>query len=366
MFYTNLSYTVLYSLWILVLALYPIHSLDFYNIPLYLYFLFVYVVYGLLTYNSDIKNILYQTPVKYICLLTIWTVFINIFYSVSTEGFSFIYDSIRYLSIVGFSIVTIALFRKKFEEMWFSLVIVSLIGLLFSMCFILLTPFEGREAALFNNVNQLSRYGLVGVVLSGLVLVDNSRNKFSIISFLLLTASVFLLYVIVSRAAILGFLIVSPLLLFLSWKSVLPAIVLGLLIATLYMSLRKTPDYDHSSYITYRYNENGPEDNIWNRGYIRFIKYPKYILLGAGEQKNDRFNDQYEFHSSYGSILWSYGIIGFICLLLYHRYSFSKIDISVFLLLPLIINSLVHNDMRFIYTWILPIVYYFKNGVRNI
>lgn len=71
------------------------------------------------------------------------------------------------------------------------------------------------------------------------------------------------------------------------------------------------------------------------RGYDRITLYPEYILYGAGEMANKRFVKSYqqlEMHSAFGTILFSYGIIGF---------SFLKILISNYKTKPILQSSFI-------------------------
>ena len=51
-----------------------------------------------------------------------------------------------------------------------------------------------------------------------------------------------------------------------------------------------------------------------SRGYNRIYEYPEQILLGAGERGRWRFGPghEHELHSSFGTVLFSYGIVGFV------------------------------------------------------
>ena len=61
---------------------------------------------------------------------------------------------------------------------------------------------------------------------------------------------------------------------------------------------------------------------IEERGYDRFIYYPQYILYGSGEGNYDRFTLTYhrnEIHATFPSILFYYGVIPFIILLIWFK-----------------------------------------------
>ena len=54
------------------------------------------------------------------------------------------------------------------------------------------------------------------------------------------------------------------------------------------------------------------DDSFTSRGYDRIWQFPEYLLLGAGEGAYSRFRnwDDNEFHSTFGTIVFSYGFVG--------------------------------------------------------
>ena len=56
-------------------------------------------------------------------------------------------------------------------------------------------------------------------------------------------------------------------------------------------------------------NENDNDNNLEARNYNRIWENPEYLILGAGESGLGRFgNDTNEIYSTFGSILFSYGL----------------------------------------------------------
>ena len=59
------------------------------------------------------------------------------------------------------------------------------------------------------------------------------------------------------------------------------------------------------------------DDSLLHRGYIRLLRNPQYLVLGAGEGAFERLTDEAfdkEFHSTLGNVLMSYGILGLVIL----------------------------------------------------
>src|SRR2546422_1043712 len=61
-----------------------------------------------------------------------------------------------------------------------------------------------------------------------------------------------------------------------------------------------------------RLASQGKEESMEMRGYDRMTNHPQYLLFGAGEGAYYRFQSAWprELHSSYGTLLFCYGIFG--------------------------------------------------------
>jgi hypothetical protein len=85
------------------------------------------------------------------------------------------------------------------------------------------------------------------------------------------------------------------------------------------------------------------------RGYDRIWLNPKIVLYGSGEGKYDRFSSyhQLEIHSGFGTILFSYGIMGLITFMLFfYKVIEQRIFFNVLLLSPIILYNLAHQGFR--------------------
>jgi hypothetical protein len=111
----------------------------------------------------------------------------------------------------------------------------------------------------------------------------------------------------------------------------------------------------------------GGDNGFEGRNYDRIIKFPQYLIFGAGEAKFTRFNKNFnlELHSALANILFSYGIIGF-CL-------FMTIIIKVVLYLNLdnffyfvffMLFTIPHNMLRWPLFWIVILIFYKYNNIQ--
>ncbi len=91
------------------------------------------------------------------------------------------------------------------------------------------------------------------------------------------------------------------------------------------------------------------------RGYGRIFNYSQYLIAGAAERGLDRFEDEdHEFHSTLGTILFSYGVIGFsiFSLLIYRILKFSGFGYIIYFVPPFLFG-LTHQGFRFSFLWVL-------------
>lgn len=228
----------------------------------------------------------------------------------------------------------------------------------------------GRTRSIFSNYNQLSRIALFGSTFALLLLefkgfLFTKERSDKILTALILLIGFGLILLSSSRSATVGFAALIVISLALNPKLIVPVLLSASVVLASVFSL------DSGKYISSRFEKmysrfiEQPEedDSVLARGYNRFSEHPSAILFGKGEGLQKRFNaDGLEFHSTYGNILFSYGILGLISFL-YATINFKPKRLYPFLfLLPVLINSGFHNDVRNIYFWlILALVFIFTS-----
>jgi hypothetical protein len=93
------------------------------------------------------------------------------------------------------------------------------------------------------------------------------------------------------------------------------------------------------------------------RGYARVLENPHHLLLGAGEGAESRFGETIELHSTPGTLLFSYGIIGaalfVVAILQPFRLRRGGFAVRPFLLLvPVFVFGLFHHTLRMRFFWL--------------
>jgi len=292
------------------------------------------------------------------------TIGVNLFWGYLLNDLSFLMDSLTFIYfflVLILGIIIYQYFNEKFLHDFFWIIFIT------NILQLLTVLYEGdltRPAALFNNPNQLGHWGLLSFVASLYLKKNNIINGFLINVNLLL--SFFIIFACFSRAAIGGLFIGIIIEFIFDFKSILKYIFLtAIFIVGIGFVYPEFLDFTKKEVIM-RFNENDEEDSIIGRGYKRIFKYPKYLILGAGQKRNERFYDEYEFHSSLGMIIFSYGILGFFFFLSFFYSFFKEKWFNLIYFVPLLFFSLYHYSLRMVLLWLLFAIIITENNNLNI
>lgn len=221
-----------------------------------------------------------------------------------------------------------------------------------------------RSIGSFNNPNQLGYYSVVSVSVFSIIIKEYKIGLLFEVAIIL-----FFLFVVVlslSKAALLAVLFN---ILFVFFKHFKYALLLSAFFVLSYFITDSSNPI--VSKLDSRLSTFGTQhdDNLIGRAYDRIWENPEYLLLGAGEGLTERFTHggiNKEIHSSLGSILFSYGILGFILFLvfLYLIYKNSKKEYLIFII-PSFIYGTTHQGLRFTFFWILLSVLVIMSAKRQ-
>jgi hypothetical protein len=217
---------------------------------------------------------------------------------------------------------------------------------------------ESRNALFFNNPNQLGYYAL----LSGSAFVYTVRKTRVSTPFQMLVYFSFFYLTLLSssKAALIGVVIlISLAILNQGLFSIRQFIVLGLSIALgLYFVMQDDLGSQLFEYSVSQIEDIGQskDDSYQGRGYDRILNDPEYMVLGAGEGGYYRFESLLssgEIHSTFGTLVFCYGIIGFM---LFFRFLFWILRRSSFFellyLVPVFAYSVTHHGLRDTLFWV--------------
>lgn len=103
-----------------------------------------------------------------------------------------------------------------------------------------------------------------------------------------------------------------------------------------------------------RFSSPDGDDNLSSRGYDRIGMYPETWVFGAGDGDYGRFGEDIEFHSTMGTVLVSYGVVGLsLMLVLFYIGLRRSGSIGIVVLLPVMSYGITHNGLRNSFLWIL-------------
>ena len=212
----------------------------------------------------------------------------------------------------------------------------------------------GRPTVFFNNPNQLGYFSIAILSIYCLLsCLDRNTTWVSKLMFLcVFLGALYLALLSLSKAAILSVVVVV---FYKYWKSPLLWLTTAV---TMLWGLSHLSDVELLVKVFDRLSTLGGQgdDSFAGRGYDRIFNHPEYMLWGAGEGLNDRFLSRIqgmEIHSSWGTLLFSYGLVGLMLFLTFLFSIFNKSSLSALVyILPLFLYSVTHQGLRSTFFWI--------------
>jgi hypothetical protein len=307
---------------------------------------------------TEIKKVRYF---KYLKLLTLWCFIVNIFYFIIWQDFYTLSASIFYFYNFSLTVLAFTLYqyhggsflRITYYALILSVIIVTYLGI-FNFDYLFADKYYYRRAVSFNNPNQLGYWSLLVLALILLVYksIDFNVRFKNILVWLAIPMSFYLSMISLSKAASVSIILLILLFTFNKVKIVIPILII---FSSLFYMI-EFEEYNFISKYTKRLTSIGQanDDNLEGRNYDRIWLYPEYLIFGAGEGAiEERFGKDNEIHSTFGTILFSYGIIGFLLFFSFF-YRLFKRDKAAFLvlMLPVMAYGITHMGFRFKLFWI--------------
>lgn len=225
----------------------------------------------------------------------------------------------------------------------------------------------GRDALFFNNPNQLGYYALLS---GSLFIYLNKYVKLNtIFQIAVLLAFIYITLISASKAAFAGAIILVALasinqgLLNLK-QFVVIAITAGIGFYIFSKSERVQDVFDYTINRFSNIGEQG-DDSYEGRGYDRILNDPEYLILGAGEGGYYRFDsllDAGEIHSTFGTLIFCYGIPGTILFFIFAFHVFRSSSImELMYIIPVTAYSVTHQGFRSTLFWVFLACIYIIN-----
>ena len=340
------------TLWTCFLILFPFYILSS-GLPqistLCIIALTISVIFSIgLRFFSPVLSI-----VACIGVFTVYTIIVNLIWAMALGELSVAIFGSYY----AFNFLVCLIFFTLHQRYGDQLLRVTLYALLGSVAIqtILSTFFftsgSFRQSVFFNNPNQLGYYAL----LCATIFAVGSR-RYRIHPFLqgiFYACAMFLVIISLSKAAIFStlFLIIVVF----TRRPHILLIMLSILTFSFYGSVLGTQIYSNLGLRVSSIGQN--DDSLAGRGYDRIFNNPENLFFGAGEgayERHDSYKAYGELHSSLGTLVFSYGIIGtFLFAMFLTLIVWQAGSVIVLYLLPIFLYGLTHQGLRFTLLWVL-------------
>lgn len=246
---------------------------------------------------------------------------------------------------------------------------VTLYAVLFDVAFQVVASFFyrtdlNRGALFFNNPNQLGYWALLAACL---ITLTQRRAGLSLVKASVgLTGCAYLAILSASRAAVGGIAMLLVLMVFTNPRVIFVSALAAFGLTTLGGPLSAAIDASERRAL---HDRNPDQSFAEERGYQRIWDYKEYVLLGAGEGANERFVDDPrhagEIHSSLGTVVFCYGIVGTLLFLAFFARVLRGAGLrDVLILLPILAYSTAHQGLRFTTFWVVLAVFVVVKGRR--
>lgn len=298
-----------------------------------------------------------------LALLIVWIIIVNASWFVFTQKADFLISATYYM--FNFLIVTAVFGARERNPELFDRVITRFLLISIAIQFAVVIFSEavsGREWGTFKNPNQLAYWGVCA--LSILLIIRRNKTRLTDLPFLLMA-----MWCQVGSASRAGLMATMALLLIWGWfalgtplRRLSGALMLALLLVAAALSPMATRYMENSERVStaeMRLAKQSQQSELEVRNYTRISNFYQYTVFGAGEGYLGRFRKNaseqlLEIHSSFGTILFSYGLIGLALFVIFiTRLAFSlPLSLSVYII-PSMIYGVTHQGLRFTFFWIL-------------
>ncbi|MDP1776293.1 MAG: hypothetical protein Q8K94_06720, partial [Moraxellaceae bacterium] len=339
---------------------------------------FILILFSLLAYAHSLSkfSILPSKLMPFSwTLMLFWVIFIVLLWSLILFSDRFFKDAIFWiynymiassiLYVITARIVSIESLRKTIQIA----LIISGVGAIVSL------GISVRPTGFFNNPNQLAFYSLCGLAINQAL--SRGCILFSPISFAAFIGGVVGIFAAASLAAMAGFvmLILAHFIASRNFSLMIKNFFGVATILTILFTVNVPFLTDIISNVQYRFEHAERMDKISGmkeeRNYDRILAFPEYTVIGAGEAHLERFypHDNLEIHSSFGNMLFAYGIVGFVLFitLLYRTTIRSPFAVWFVMAAPML-YSITHMGLRTTFFWIFILLvwaYYNKDIIKN-
>ena len=302
------------------------------------------------------------------------TISINAVHYFFTPDLKFILHSMYYLFNFMIFVFAVLLFRQnpKLANKWTyrAVALICFIELIAVMFFP--DADDYRASGTFNRSNQLAYWG---ILTAAIILILKRHEHIKLFDLLLLGIIGYIEMKALSKAGIIVYAVLI-IITFLSpnmtnkmrWVTVFLFVILFVMkFHTPQNVMLFIQKVETLAAVSDRLGTIGKQadDTPEGRGYDRMIKYPQFLLVGAGEGAHWRFGRQ-ELHSGIATLIFSYSVFGFTLFLMFLGSVFYRLPWHyTAMLIPIFLYGLTHQNVRFSYFWVFLAVAYSWHFIQH-
>lgn len=304
----------------------------------------------------------FTRTVRAMFAFVLWVMVVNYTWALAVGNFtilkSYAIFPIYYVYNASVFLVALVLYQRFGDIVLRVTVFVTVAAVVFQVAASFVFPAgKYRGELFFNSPNQLGFYALLS---ASLIAILQRRIRYSVAKAAAgLTGCAYLALISGSRAAIAGIAILVFLLVFANPRVIIAASVVAIALMSVGGPLTNALDTVQERVSQDR---NPNTSFIEERGYDRLWHHAEYIAFGAGEGDVKRFQDRAdspgEVHSSFATVLFSYGIVGLgLFLAFLWRLGRGASLRMLAMLLPTLAFTLAHNGLRGTLLWVLLAIF---------
>lgn len=298
-------------------------------------------------------------------VMVIWVAIVNLVWFMLTSEVSFL-PPILYFVFNLLIVITFFGVRERDRALFDKVICRAIIvAVIVQTLFVLVERITHsgllRNVGTFKNPNQLAYWG---VLMLSLFLMLR-RNQLGRGDILFMGAAIFCEFASASRAGLAALVALLVMWLYCALGDVRKRVFACVAVTAVGILLALTPAMDRvlvtgaeGSAVGSRLTEQNEISQFDERQYNRIIEFYQYTLAGAGEGYLSRFVSENQFkleiHSSFGTMLFSYGVPGLTLFVALVAGIFRRLPTRLGIyLIPSLVYGITHQGLRFTLFWAL-------------
>jgi len=298
--------------------------------------------------------------IRVLLWFTIWVIVVDFGWAALTGRWALLTGYTLYPLFYVFNLgifTAAAILHKRFRDVFLRVTVYSIYAgvVLQVIASFLIRSDQIRGTMFFNNPNQLGYYALLAATL---IVLAGRKLQFGTLRLAVgLTGCAYLGLLSASRASLGGIAVLVALTLFSDLRVIVFASVAAIAMISVGGPVSNALD-ESAKRLEGKHNGIGFAEE---RGYDRVWQFKEYMIVGAGEGDNGRFDPpqhEHELHSSFATVAFCYGVLGAVLFSIFGWLVLRGATFRVGVMLaPVAIYMTAHQGLRFTLLWVLLSVF---------